>query len=187
MDIQSKKTAQIFRGILTGIGLWIFGHVLSGRLSFVEDIELYPAGPLVFAFPLVFAVVCISVAKHSAKFNKFAYYKTSMICFLLPVFCWAFTLLLGFIMELEIPGISFIADVMQLIFVLPCVAMLSIYYQLLTVIGTETDGIKPVLISAAYFLPMLAGVLISIKIYKGKSGKQHLLHTDNPDGDEYEN
>ena len=72
-------------------------------------------------------------------------------------------------MELKIPGISFIADVMQLILVLPCVAMLSIYYQLLTVIGTDTDGIKLILISVTYFLPMLVGVLISIKIYKDKS------------------
>lgn len=66
-------------------------------------------------------------------------------------------------------------------------AMLSIYYHLLTVIGTETDGIKLILISAAYFLPMYAGVLISIKIYKEKSVKQRFLNTDNPDGDEYEN
>ena len=169
MNTQSKKSAQIFQGVITGIGLWLLGHLLSGRLSFVEDIELYPTGPLVFAFPLLFAVACISVAKYSVKANKDVYYKTSIICFLLPAFCWVLTLLLGFIMELEIPGISFIADIMQLIFVLPCVAMLSIYYQLLTVIGTETDGIKLILISAAYFLSMLAGVLISIKIYKDKS------------------
>lgn len=169
MNTQSKKSAQIWQGILTGIGLWFFGHLLSGRLSFVEDIELYPTGPLVFAFPLVFAIACILVAKYSVKVNKDVYYKTSIICFLLPAFCWVISLLLSFIMELKIPGISFIADVMQLILVLPCVAMLSIYYQLLTVIGTDTDGIKLILISVTYFLPMLVGVLISIKIYKDKS------------------
>ena len=47
--------------------------------------------------------------------------------------------------------------------------MSSIYYQLLTVIGTDADGIKLILISVTYFLPMLVGVLISIKIYKDKS------------------
>ncbi len=33
MNTQSRKSTQIFQGILTGIGLWIFGHLLSGRLS----------------------------------------------------------------------------------------------------------------------------------------------------------
>ena len=54
-----KKSTQIIQGVFTGIGLWIFGHLLSGRLSFVEDIELYPTGPLIFAFPIVFAIACI--------------------------------------------------------------------------------------------------------------------------------
>ena len=164
-----KKSTQIIQGVFTGIGLWIFGHLLSGRLSFVEDIELYPTGPLIFAFPIVFAIACILVAKHSVKYGKNAYYKTSIICFSLPAFCWVISLLLGFVMELKIPVISFIADVMQIIFILPCIAIVSIYSQLLTVIGTGTDGIKLFLISVAYFLPMLAGIIISLKIYKDKS------------------
>lgn len=154
------------QGLLTGIGLWIFGHLLSGRLSFVEDIELYPTGPLIFAFPIVFAIVCILIAKQSVKNNRNVYYKTSIICFSLPAFCWVIAWLLGIIMEIKIPVISFIADVLQIIFSLPCVAMLSIYNQLLTVIGTGTDGIKLILISASYFLPMLAGILLSLRIYK---------------------
>ena len=72
-------------------------------------------------------------------------------------------------MDAKLPVISFIADVMQIIFVFPCVAIVSIYSQLLTVIGTGTDGIKLFLISVAYFLPMLAGIIISLKIYKDKS------------------
>lgn len=169
MSTKSKKSTQIFQGILTSIGLWIFGHLLSGRLAFVEDIELYPTGHLVIAFPFVFAAACILVAKYSVKAGKDTYYKTSMVCFSLPAFCWIISMILSFIMELKLPIISFIADVIQLIFILPCVAMLSIYSQLVTAIGTDTDGIKLVLISAAYFIPMLAGMLISIKIYKDNS------------------
>lgn len=164
MNTQIKKSIQIFQGILTGIGLWIFGHLMSGRLSFVEDIELYPTGPLVIAFPFIFAAACILVAKYSAKAKKDVYYKTSMICFSLPAVCWIISMLLSFIMELKLPVISFIADVIQLVFILPCVAMVSIYSQLLTVIDTGTDGIKLILI-----IPMLIGMLISIKIYKDNS------------------
>lgn len=166
MNTQSKKSTQIIQGILTGIGLWIFGHLLSGRLSFVEDIELYSTGPLVFAFPVVFAITCILIAKYSVKTGKDIYYKTSLIYFLLPAFCWAISYLISFIMELQIPVISRVADILQLIFLLPCIAMVSIYSQLLNVIGTGVDGIKLVLISVAYFLPMLIGIIMSIKIYK---------------------
>ena len=164
-----KKSTQIIQGVLTGIGLWIFGHLLSGRLSFVEDIELYPTGPLIFAFPIVFAIACILVAKHSVRYGKSVYFKTSIICFSIPAFCCVISLLLEFVMELKLPVISFIADVMQIIFVFPCVALVSIYNQLLTVVGDGSDGIKLILISVAYFLPMLAGVIISLKIYKDKS------------------
>ena len=169
MSTENKKSAQIFWGILTGIGLWFFGHLMSGRLAFVEDIELYPTGPLVIAFPFIFAAACISVSKYSVKTNKDIYYKTSMICFSLPAFCWIISYLLSLIMELRIPVISFIADILQLIFIFPCIAAMSIFYQLLTVIGNGTDGIKLFLICTAYCIPMIAGLLISLKIYKDKS------------------
>lgn len=169
MNTKSKKSAQIFLGILTGIVVWIIGHLMSGRLSFVEDMELYPTGPLVLIFPFVFAAACMLVAKYSAKSGKDVYYKTSMICFSLPPVCLEMAQLFAYIMELKVPIISRIADVVALIFTLPTIAMFSIFYQLLDFIGTGTDGIKLVLIIASYFLPMLAGVLISIKIYKDNS------------------
>ncbi len=166
MNAQYKKSTQIFQGILTGIGLWIFGHLLSGRLAFVEDIELYPTGPLIFVFPFVLAASCILIAKYSVKTGKDTYFKTSIICLSLPVFCLVIAMLLGFVMELTIPGISGAADIMQLIFILPCVSILSIYSQLLDVIGSGTDGIKLILISIAYFIPFIVGTVISIKIYR---------------------
>ena len=110
MNTQSKKSTQIFQGILTGIGIWIVGHLMSGRLSFVEDIELYPTGKLVFAFPFVFAAACILIAKYSAKTGKATYYKTSLICFFLPIVSMLVSQLLSFISELRIPVISAIAE-----------------------------------------------------------------------------
>lgn len=169
MNTQIKKSSQIIQGILTGIGLWVFGHLLSGRLSFVEDIELYKTGPLIFAFPILFAVFCILVANYSVKTGKGIYYKTSIICFLLPAFCWMISAPLSLVIGSKIPVISSIADILQLILLLPCVSMVSIYNQLAIVIGIETDGIKLVLISVAYFLPMLAGILMSIIIYRHQS------------------
>ncbi len=165
MNTVNKKSTQIFYGILTGIGLWVFGHLLSGKLSFVEDIDLYNTGILVFLFPYIFALCCILVAKYSVKSKNLIYFKTSLICFTLPAFCAAVTFLLGFIMELKIPVISSIADISQLIFILPVVPALSIFYKMLELFGTETDGIKLVLLIALNLLPIIIGLIFSIKIY----------------------
>ena len=169
MNTQRKKSTQIFLGILSGIGIWIIGHLMSGRLAFVENLELYPTGPLVFGFPLIFAAACVLIAKYAVKVNEGAYFKTSIICFSLPAFCWVVSNILSYIIELKLPVVSFVADILVLIFVFPCIAMLSIYYQFLDVIGNDFDGIKLVLISAVYILPMIIGILVSLKIYKDKS------------------
>ncbi len=169
MNRKSKKSTQIFLGILTSIGLWIIGHLLSGRFAFVEDIELYPAGPLVIIFPFVFAAACILVVKYSVSAGKYTYYKTSMIVFTLPAVCFLICNLFSYIVELRIPVVSSIADFFVVIFMIPTIAMFSIYYQLLDLIGTGTDGIKLILVKTAYFFPMLAGMLISFKIYKDSS------------------
>ena len=166
MNTQTKKSTQIFQGIFTGIGMWIFGHLLSGRLAFVENIELYPTGPLVILFPFVFAGVCILIAKHSVGVGKDTYFITSMICFWVPVLCLIISMLLGFAMEINVPVISHIFDILQLIFIFPSVATLSIYYQFLYSIGTDADGIVLILISVAYLVPMIVGTIVSIKIYK---------------------
>lgn len=166
MNTQTKKSTQIFQGIFTGIGMWIFGHLLSGRLAFVEDIQLYPTGPLVILFPFVFAGGCILIAKHSVSTGKDTYFITSMICFWGPVFCLIISMFLGFVMELNVPVISRIFDILQMIFIFPCVATLSIFYQFLDSIGTDADGIVLILISVAYLVPMFVGTIVSIKIYK---------------------
>ena len=145
MNTANKKSTQIFLGILSGIGLWAFGHLLSGRLSFVEDIVLFPAGPLVLIFPFLFIAACILVAKHSAKTGKDIYYKTSIICFATPAICWIMSQLFSFIFELNIPVISSIADILVLVFMLPSIGMFSMYVQISNVIGLETYGIQSIL------------------------------------------
>ena len=167
MNGQNSKAKEILLGIATGIGLWIFGHLLSGRLSFVEDIELYPTGPLVFLFPFVFIAACILVAKYSAKNGRDIYFKSSLICCVLPMVCLIISFIVEFIMRLRIPVISITADFMQLIFVIPSVPAVSIFYQMFLCLGFEFSNAWPFLITVSIIL-IIAGFIISIKIYKNK-------------------
>lgn len=166
MNTQIKKLTQIFQGILTAIGLWVFGHLLSGRLAFVEDIELYPTGPLVILFPFVFIAACILVAKYSVRTGKDVYYKASIISFAFPVFCWIIYLLLNFITEVKVPVLSSVAEIGIVIFMFLIVPVFSIFYQFLSVIGSYPEAIEMILPSIVFFSPMFIGMLISIKIYK---------------------
>ena len=109
--MKTKKSTQIFLGFLSSVGLWAFGHLLSGRLSFVEDIVFFNAGPLVLIFPFVFIAACILVAKYSAKAGKDIYYKSAIIFFAMPAVCWIMSQLFSFIFELNIPIVSSIADI----------------------------------------------------------------------------
>ena len=70
MNTKTNKAAQIFLGILSGIGIWIIGILMSGKLALGELVDLYPAGKIVFAFPVIVTVLCIIIAKHSAKAHK---------------------------------------------------------------------------------------------------------------------
>lgn len=166
MNRKNKKSTQIFLAFLSSVGLWAFGHLLSGRLSFVEDIEIFPAGPLVLIFPFVFIASCILVAKYSAKSGKDIYYKSSMIFFAMPAVCWIVSQLSSFIFELNIPIVSSIADILVVIFMLPGVGMFSMYVQVLKVVGIEAYGLQTVLLSVIFFIPMLIGILCSVKVYK---------------------
>lgn len=166
MNTQIKKSTQIFQGILTAIGLWGFGHLLAGRIVLGDDIELYPTGPLVILFPFVFIAVCILVAKYSVRTGKDVYYKASIISFAVPVFCWIIYLLLMLLLEVDIPVLSYVAEISIVIFMFLIVPVFSIFYQFLIVIGSYPEAIEMILLSIVYFSPMLIGMLISIKIYK---------------------
>ena len=164
--MKTKKSTQIFLAFLSSVGLWAFGHLLSGRLSFVEDIVIFSAGPLVLIFPFVFIVACILVAKHSAKTGKDIYYKSSIVFFAMPAVCWIMSQLFSFIFELNIPIISSIADILVVVFMLPSIGMFSMYVQISNIIGIETYGMQSVLLSAIFFAPMLIGILYSVKVYR---------------------
>ena len=164
--MKTKKSTQIFLAFLSSVGLWVFGHLLSGRLSFVKDIVIFPAGPLVLIFPFVFIVACILVAKHSAKTGKDIYYKSSIVFFAMPAVCWIMSQLFSFIFELNIPIISSIADILVVVFMLPSIGMFSIYVQTSNVLGINTYGMQSVLLSVIFFIPIVTGILYSIKVYK---------------------
>ena len=164
--MKTKKSTQIFLAFLSSVGLWAFGHLLSGRLSFVEDIVFFSAGPLVLIFPFVFIAACTLVAKHSAKTGKDIYYKSSIVFFAMPAVCWIMSQLFSFIFELNIPVLSSIADILVVVFTLPSIGMFSMYVQASNVLGIDTYGMQSVLLSVIFFIPMLIGILYSIKVYK---------------------
>ncbi len=159
MNSQSKKSTQIFLGILSGIGIWLIGLLMSGRLAFVEDTELYPTGKLVLAFPFVFAVLCVIIAKHSVRTGKRVYYISSMVSILFPLLSTLISTTLGEISDRSLPVISDIAEFLIMFFMLPYVPMFSISYQVIDV----TDGHMFVMMGCAAVA--FAGVLISIKVY----------------------
>ena len=169
MKTRNKKSTQIIFGILTAVALWISAILLSGQLPLGENIELYRTGPLVIIFPFVFLAFCIFIAKYSANKKLPAYFKTSIVCFIIPFIAWILSLLLNSIAQETTPVFSYIANYISLIFTVPLV---SVYLQLISLIPTSTDGLILILISIAYFIPMVVGILISLTIYK-KVGANH--------------
>lgn len=161
MNTRKAKAKQIILGILTAIGLWVSGHLLSGRLLFVEEIEFYPTGPLVFIFPFVFAAACTLIARYAVKKSKYTYFTASVISFFYPfagLFMASF-----FDLVSRVPLLSTIAEVLYLISVFPAIAPLSIVAQMLEVLHNLPDAAIWV-IMLANLIPVLAGAIISIRI-----------------------
>ncbi len=166
MNTEKKKSKGIALGILSAIGLWIAGHLLSGKLSFIEDIELYPTGYLVLAFPFVAAAALILAAKYFSKVGK-SYYPAFVIAFVTPVACLALSFLL-ILFEQSNPVVGVISFVLALLMA-PLFSIISQYDALL---GYYVDGIKLILLYAAYFVPILVGLAVSIKIYLSTKRKK---------------
>ena len=110
MKTKNKKTTQIIFGILTAFALWISAILLSGQLPLGENIELYHTGPLVIIFPFVFLAFCIFIAKYSANKKLPAYFKTSIVCFIIPFIAWILSLLLNSVAQETTPVFSYIAN-----------------------------------------------------------------------------
>ena len=160
MNIRTNKATQIFLGIMSGIGIWLIGFLMSGKLALGEVIDLYPTGKIVFAFPIVVAVLCIIIAKFSAKTDKSLYYASSMVSLVYPLFA----MLIGFILTnlsaLEIPVISGLSERSVIFFMIPYIPLYSIFYQI-----TDITDQYLMAMSICVAIP-LVGMLISIKVYK---------------------
>lgn len=168
--MKTKKAKEFILGIFTAIGLWIFGHLLSGRLMFVEELELYPTGPLVFLFPFAFAAACILIAKYSVKNNKQTYFKTSLISFFNPFICILLALLTQMLAENTRPMTLFriVAEILNIIFVLPIISLISIISQMFNAMDNLSETAALIII-LANLIPIIAGAIISIRIFiKGK-------------------
>ena len=134
MKTKSRNFLQVIQGIFSSIAVFLCGYVLSGRISILADVEFYPSGKLVFAFPFVFALLCILIAKYSVKAKKKAYFKASFICLSVPVFFFLFSLLLACFLELTATpsdthvGNQLIPEGIQLLFLLPAAPLIETYY-----------------------------------------------------------
>lgn len=160
MNIRTNKATQIFLGILSGIGIWLIGFLMSGKLALGEVVDLYPTGKIVFAFPIVVTILCIIIAKYSAKTDKSLYYASSMVSLIYPLFA----MLIGFILTnlsaLEIPVISGLSERSVIFFMIPYIPLYSIFYQI-----TDITDQYLMAMSICVAIP-LVGMLVSIKVYK---------------------
>lgn len=177
MKTKSKTFLQILQGFFSSIAVFLSGYILSGRISIIENIEFYPAGKLVFAFPFVFALLCILIAKYSVKTSKKTYFKASFICLSVPVFVFLFSLLLaGFIELTSTPsdthvGNQIIPEGIQLLLLLPGAPLIETYYHLFLFAGNNPETIKIILMNALFFIPIILGLLASVIIYRRDSKK----------------
>ena len=171
--MKKTKFKEILLGILPAIGLWICGHLLAGRLSFVEDLELYPTGPLVFIFPFVFAAVCVLVMKFSMKNDKIIYFKSFSISFFTPLLCFFAVTFLSLITPDSNQILYAVAEILTTVLIFLTVAPTSIIFQMFSLIPAETDAVKWIIISAVTFIPVIAGLIYSFKLYKKQTQKTH--------------
>ncbi len=169
--MKKTKFKEILLGIMTAIGLWICGHLLAGRLSFVEDLELYPTGPLIFAFPFVIAAVSVLVMKYSIKNDRIFYFKSFAVSFFTPLFCFFIIMLLSLITPDSNQILYSVAEFLTTVLIFLTVAPTSIIYQMLSFIPSDTEAVKWLIISAVTLIPVIAGLIYSFKLYKNQTQK----------------
>ena len=160
MNTKMNKAAQIFLGILSGIGIWIIGILMSGKLALGEVVDLYPTGKIVFAFPIIVTILCIIIAKYSAKTDKSLYYASSMVSLIYPLFAMLISFILTNLSALEIPVISGLSGRSVIFFMIPYIPLYSIFYQI-----TDITDQYLMAMSICVAIP-LVGMLVSIKVYK---------------------
>ena len=160
MNTKINKVTQIFLGILSGIGIWVIGLLMSGKLAYGELIELYPTGKIVLAFPIILIAICIIIAKYSAKHDKKAYYISSMVSLIYPLFSILVSSMLYNITALDIPVISRLSEVSVIFFIVPYIPLFSVFYQIMDITNQYLIAMSLCGIMA------LAGMLVSIKVYK---------------------
>lgn len=165
MNTQFKKSIQIFFGILSGIGIWLIGFLMSGRLAYVENMVFYDAGALVVAFPFIFAFACILIAKYSVKTGNKTYYISSIISLLFPIISILTDTLAIFLAAAEIPLLSVVAEFLVFPCIIPAIPAFSIFYQLAYLLQGEINGIL-IPATVAFTLPAILGFGVSIKIYR---------------------
>lgn len=163
MTKEKNKFAEAVLGILTGITLWVIGQLISGRLAFVEYMELYETWILVFLFPPLFFGTCIWLAKYSAKNRTNAYFISAMIMFFVPVIAYVLAILLSLF-----ENVFFVIDIIVAILSMLVTPALSIVYKMFECIDElgMSELASSIMILLVNLVPMTAGLVCSINIYK---------------------
>ena len=170
MQKEKSKFLDILFGTLTAVGVYVAGILMSGRLVFAVEIELYETGYAVLAFPFLFAIICILVGMYSVRKNRTVYFKASMISLVLPaigsILIACLALLMNCLDNLGLPSDIFgYLEIVFCIFFVPLSSIFSkIYYAL------NEHAILSILFMA---VPMLAGYIFAIVKYKIDRSKQN--------------
>lgn len=170
--MKKTKFKEILSGIMTAIALWLCGFLLAGRLSFVEDLELYPTGPLVFVFPFVIAAACVFIMKYSLKKDRILYFKSFAVSFFAPLLFFFVIMLLSLITPESNPILYRVADVLTAVLIVFTIAPTSIMYQMFSIVPSDTEAVRWLIISALTLVPVIAGLIYSFVLYKKHTQKK---------------
>lgn len=166
-----KKSTQIFFGILTGLAVWLSGIFLSGRFAFVEETVLYPAGYLVFLFPLLFSAVCILISKNASKNGTKPFFTAFLASAAYPLVSSAICFPVNSMAESANVVLSHIGEALALIFTVSTISPVSLLTQIADAVDSgSADSASVAAIAVIICVAvMLTGYIASIIIYKKRS------------------
>ncbi len=169
--MKKSKLLQIIAGVLTAVFVWGIAPFFAGVFVFGDLLDFADTGILPFVYPLFFCAVLIAVGIYAGKKSKPYYFKSALISFASPA---GFGLLLWVIQLIgEFVTGSFASP---LVFLgLPAALPLSVaegMYESLDNFGLKSyDTITTVIVIAAMAIPIAAGFIGSIVLYKRNTKK----------------
>lgn len=170
--MKKKPFVQIICGLLLSFGVWLSGILLSGRILFVEEMELYQAGPLVLLFLPVYVFACVFASKYALKNQSKAFYASAIAGLVFPAVTAVACILLD-----PLYGDTVLFQIVSAIifgFSIFSIPINSVFVQLIS-LGSEPYTEKVLVVLGAAV--MLSGLIASVVIYKREQKRRQI--TDN--------